>query len=144
MADKQIYYIPIDGSLIEVEEPVYRAYYKMQRRERYLEERDRDNGVLSYNALDDGGILGEAVFEDPALGSMEDLALAKELVDQLHRCIAMLPRSEWELIKAIYFDGSTEKEYASQTRMSQSAVSRKRKKILSKMKMLLNLLGSFG
>lgn len=143
MADKQIYYIPIDGSLIEVEESVYRAYYKMDRRERYLEERDRNNGVLSYNALDDGGILGEAVFEDPAVGSMEDLALAKELIDQLHRCIAMLPKSERELIKAIYFDGATEKEFASKVQMSQAAVSKKRKKILSKMKMLLNLLGSF-
>ncbi len=128
MADKQSYYIPIDGTLVEVEESVYRAYYKMKRRERYLEERDRDNGVLSYNALDDGGILGEAAFEDPAVGSMEDLALAKELIGQLHRCIAMLSKAERELIKAIYFDGSTEKEYASQTRMSQSAVSRKRKK----------------
>lgn len=143
MADKQIYYIPIDGSLIEVEESVYRAYYKMKRRERDLEERDRDNGVLSYNALDDGGILGEAAFEDPAVGSMEDLALAKELIDQLHRCIAMLPKAERELIKAIYFEGSTEKEYASKAKMSQAAVSKKRKKILSKMKMLLNLLGSF-
>lgn len=51
MADKEKYFIPIEGKLIEVEENVYLAYYKMDRRERYLEERDKDNGVVSYNAI---------------------------------------------------------------------------------------------
>lgn len=33
MADKEKYFIPIEGKLIEVEENVYVAYYKMDRRE---------------------------------------------------------------------------------------------------------------
>ena len=41
MADKENYYIPVEGKLIEVEEPVYTEYYRMSRRERYLEERIR-------------------------------------------------------------------------------------------------------
>ena len=56
MADKEKYFIPIDGELIEVEKNVYVAYYKMNRRERYLEERDKDNGVVSYNTIDSQGI----------------------------------------------------------------------------------------
>ena len=56
MADKEKFFIPIEGKLIEVEENVYIAYYKMGRRERYLEERDQANGVLSYDALDHDGI----------------------------------------------------------------------------------------
>ena len=50
MADKEKYFIPIEGKLVEVEENVYATYYKMGRRERYLEERDKNNGVLSYDA----------------------------------------------------------------------------------------------
>ena len=57
MADKEKFFIPIEGKLIEVEENVYIAYYKMGRRERYLEERDQDNGVLSYDALDQNGMV---------------------------------------------------------------------------------------
>lgn len=143
MADKEKYFIPIEGKLIEVEENVYAAYYKMGRRERYLEERDKVNGVLSYDALDSSGLVGEEMFQDPKISSLEDLALTKELSERLCRCIALLPRAERELIQAIYFEGMSDREYAKQIKKSQPAVSNKHKKILSKLKMLLNIMGSF-
>ena len=144
MADKSKYYIPVEGKLIEVEENVYVAYYKMGRRERYIEERDMENGVVSYNVLDSESRAGEMILREGSAPSMEDLALANELRDQLHRCIAALPRAERELIHAIYFEGMTEAEYAPRAKLTQSGVSRRRKKTLSKLKKLLNLLGSFG
>ena len=143
MADKKKYFIPIEGNLIEVEENVYIAYYKMGRRERYLEERDKDNGVLSYDALDQNGMVGQEMFEDPTTCSLEDMALAKELSKQLHRCINMLPKAERELIQAIYFEGMNDTEYAKRIRRSQQIVSYNHKKILSKMKMLMKFLTSF-
>ena len=142
MADKENYYIPVDGKLIEVEETVYAAYYKMSRRERYLEERDKENGLLSYDALDQNGILGQEMFEDLEAGTLEDRALARELVDQLHRCIELLPKAERELINAIYFRGMSDREYAAKLGKSQPAVSRKHKKALQKLKMLLNFMES--
>ena len=144
MADKSKHYIPVEGKLIEVEENVYVAYYKMGRRERYIEERDLENGVVSYNVLDSENRAGEMILREASTPSMEDLALANELQDQLHRCIAALPRAERDLIHAIYFEGMTEAEYAPRAKLTQSGVSRKRKKTLSKLKKLLNLLGSFG
>ena len=143
MADKEKYFIPIDGKLIEVEENVYIAYYKMGRRERYLEERDKENCVLSYDALDREGMVGQEIFQDPGTHSLEDIALAKELIDQLHRSLDLLPRAERELIKAIYFDGLNDSEYARRTRVSQSGVSRKHKKILSKLRILMKFLTCF-
>ena len=144
MADKEKYFIPIEGKMIEVEENVYVAYYKMDRRERYLEERDRDNGVVSYNTIDSQGIDGESGLQDVVTETMETIALANELRNQLHRCIAVLPRAERELIHAIYFEGMTEAEYASKANMTQSGISRRRKKTLSKLKKLLNIMGSIG
>jgi len=41
----------------------------MGRRERYLEERDKENGVLSYDALDQNGMVGPEIFDDPILRS---------------------------------------------------------------------------
>ena len=87
MADKEKYFIPIEGKLIEVDENVYVAYYKMGRRERYLEERDKANNVYSYDALDKDGMKGEEMFQDPAMESLDDLALSKELLMQLQRVI---------------------------------------------------------
>ena len=144
MADKEKYFIPIEGKLIEVEKNVYVAYYKMDRRERYLEERDKDNGVVSYNTIDSQGIDGKSGLQDVVTETMEAIALANELRNQLHRCIAALPRAERELIHAIYFEGMTEAEYASKANMTQSGFSRRRKKTLSKLKKLLNIMGSIG
>lgn len=143
MADKEKYFIPIEGKLIEVEKNVYLAYYKMDRRERYIEEKDREHGVVSYHAIKGSGIDGEAGLMDTQTESMEDLTLANELQNQLHRCIAALPRAERELIHAIYFEGLTEDAYAQKAKLTQSGVSRKRKKTLSKLKMFLDIMGSF-
>lgn len=143
MADKEKYFISIEGKLIEVEENVYIAYYKMGRRERYLEERDKENGVLSYDAMDQNGMVGLEMFEDPAIRSLEDMALAKELVEQLHCCIDMLPKAERELIQAIYFDGMTVKEYSKSINRTQPAVSYRHKKILSKLRLFMKFLTSF-
>lgn len=134
MADKEKYYIPIGGTRIEVEKAVYEAYYKMSRRERYMEERDESNGVVSYHAMEANGIDGEAGLRDMSTDSLETVAMAKELHEQLHRCIAALPKAERELIHAIYFDGMTETKYSQKVKLSQSGISRRRKKTLSKLK----------
>ena len=138
MADKEKHYIPIEGKLIEVEENVYIAYYKMGRRERYLVERDQKNGLLSYDALDQDGIVGQEMMNDLEADSLEDLVLAKELKSQLHRCIEILSKSERELIQAIYFDGMSDTEYSKRIRKSQQTVRYRRKKVLSKLKRLMN------
>lgn len=138
MADKKQFFIPIEGKLIEVEENVYLAYYKMGRRERYLVERDQKNGVLSYDALDQDGIIGQEMMNDPEADSLEELVMAKELKSKLHLCIEILSKSERELIQAIYFDGMSDTEYSKRIRKSQQTVSYRRKKVLSKLKRLMN------
>ena len=138
MADKKQFFIPIEGKLIEVEEKVYIAYYKMGRRERYLVERDQKNGVLSYDALDQDGIVGQEMMNDPEADSLEELVMAKELKSKLHLCIEILSKSERELIQAIYFDGMSDSEYSKRINKTQQTVSYRRKKVLSKLKRLMN------
>lgn len=77
---------------------------------------------------------------DLIANSPEDQLLANELVAQLHRCMEFLPRAERQLIEAIYFDGKSETEYAAELKMSQPGISRRRKKILSKLRKLLEVL----
>ncbi len=61
----------------------------------------------------------------------------------LHRAIESLPRAERELIQAIYFQGMTEREYARHVGMSQTGVSHRLRKTLSKIRILMNIIECF-
>ena len=111
MADKQKYFIRLHGTKIEVSEDVYYAYFQMARQERTQDEKLQRNHVVSYDAMDNEGMVGAEAFEDLEAPSME------------------------ELIRAIYFEGMTEKEYAKWTGMSQTGISYRRRSILSKLKL---------
>ena len=111
MADKQKYFIRLHGKEIEVSEDVYYAYFQMERQERTQDEKLQRNHVVSYDAMDNEGMVGAEAFEDLEAPSME------------------------ELIRAIYFEGMTEKEYAKWTGMSQTGISYRRRSILSKLKL---------
>ena len=143
MADKEKYMIKIQGRLIEVSEDVYYAYFHMERQERTQEEKHQRNDVFSYDALDDGEIVGAENIADMSTPSLEEQAITKEMHERLHHAVAALPRSERELIRAIYFEGKTEREYAKQQGCSQNKVFKRRVKILSKLKMFLDFMGSF-
>ena len=143
MADKEKYLIKIQGKLIEVSEDVYYAYFHMERQERTQEEKKQRNEVMSYDALDDGETLGMENIADMSSPSMEEQAIAKEMYERLHHAVEALPRSERELIRAIYFEGKTEREYAKQQGCSQNKIFKQRVKTLSKLKMFLDFIGSF-
>ena len=143
MADKEKYLIKIQGKLIEVSEDVYYAYFRMERQERWQEEKKQEHDVLSYDALDNGEMVGAESVPDLTTPSMEELAIVKDLNDRLHHAVAALPRAERELIRAIYVEGQTEREYAKQHGCSQNKVFKQRRKILSKLKLFLDIMGSF-
>ena len=58
MADKEKYMIKIQGNLIEVSEDVYYAYFRMERQERWQEEKKQWHVVVSYAALGNGETVG--------------------------------------------------------------------------------------
>ena len=143
MADKEKYMIKIQGRLIEVSEDVYYAYFRMERHERWQEEKKQEHEVVSYDALDNGETVGAEAVPDLTSPSMEDLTIAKELNNRLHHAVEALPKAERELIRAIYFEGETEADYGKRTGMSQTGISYRRRKILSKLKLFLDIMGSF-
>ena len=74
---------------------------------------------------------------------MEDLAIAKELNERLHHIVAALPKAERELIQAIYFEDMPASDYANRIGLTHRGVNKQRKRILSKLRMLLDIMGSF-
>ncbi len=143
MTDRDQYIIKVQGKLIEVTPDVYYAYFQMRRQEQGQEEKKQRNDVVSYDALDEEETSGMEAMPDLISPSMEELAITQDIYDQLHRAIDALPRSERELIQAIYFDKKTEKMYADETGKSQTGVSYQLRRTLSKMRMFLDFTGSF-
>ena len=143
MADKEKYMIKVGGKLVEVTPDVYYAYFRMERQERWQEEKQQGHAVMSYDALDDGETVGVEVVPDLTTPSMEEAVMTREIHEKLHRALDALPKAERELIQAIYFDGFTEKEYAVSSGLSQQGVSYRLRKILSKLRIFMNFLGSF-
>ena len=143
MADKEKYMIKIQGDLIEVSEDVYYAYFRMERQERWQEEKKQVHDVLSYDALDNEEIVGAEMIPDLTSPSLEENVISRELKDRLHHAVEALPRGERELIHAIYFEGKSEREYAKQQGCSQNKIYKRRIKILSKLRMFLDIMGSF-
>lgn len=143
MADKEKYMIKVEGKLVEVTPDVYYAYFRMERQERWQEEKQQGHAVVSYDALDDGETVGVEVVPDLTTPSMEEAVMTREIHEKLHRAVEDLPKTERELIHAIYFDGMTTREYAKLSGLSQTGVSYRLRKILSKLKSFMNFMGSF-
>ena len=68
--------------------------------------------------------------------SAENEALAPELSDsaELRRCLGKLPKSDRDLVSALYYKGMTQEQYAAKTGISQQKVSRELKRILAEIK----------
>lgn len=143
MADKERYVIKVEGKLVEVSPEVYYAYFRMDRQERGQEEKKQRNAVVSYDALDTEEMTGADAIPDLIVPSLEQQIMTREIYDALRRAVEALPKAERELIKAIYFEGMTEANYAKVSGMSQTGVSYRLRKILSKLKLLLDIMGSF-
>ena len=143
MADKEKYMIKVEGKLVEVTPDVYYAYFRMERQERGQEEKKKRNEVMSYDALDDGDMVCMGNIADLTSPSVEEAAMTREIHEKLHYAVDALPKAERELIRAIYFDGLTTREYAKLSGISQTGVSYRLRKILSKLKSFMNFMASF-
>ena len=142
MADKEKYVIKIQGKLIEVTPDVYYAYFRMERQERWQEEKKQEHEVFSYDALDNGDTVGAEAIPDMASPSLEELAIARELRDRLRHAVEALPKAERELIQAIYYENISVRDYAHRIGLTHRGVNKQRKRILSKLKLFLDIMGS--
>lgn len=135
MAGKPKYYIKIHKELVEVTQDVYLEYYRAARREQAQKEKERKHRVLSYDALDAEGRLGNEMLSHSA--DTQDLVAAHIMYERLHQCLALLPSSERELLFAIYFDELSEHELHAKSGVPQTTISYRKRKALAHLKKLL-------
>ncbi len=134
---EQKYAIVIKKERVEVTEEIYKNYYKLMERERYLDKLAEKKHV-SIEACQENGIQVEYIISRTE-ESIEDSIIRRELLDKLARCLKMLPEQERLLIYALYFDNKTETMLAEEWKINQSNISRRKAKILCKLKKLLEI-----
>ncbi len=139
MAEEKKYYIRVPEALVEVSEEVYRAYHQERRRGNTVNEKDRRNGLTSYDELDTEELTGQEMIPDRNAVSVEDMAISSILLDKLRHCLPLLGDSDRELIFSLFYCGLSEREYAEILGLSQNAVNKRRHKILTKLRRMMKI-----
>ena len=137
MAENQKYILMIDGAPVEVNREIYIEYHRMDRRDRYLEERDLAHGKTLYSNLDTVELLGEEMIPDSNAVNPEDAAIACILHEKLHQCLDLLSEGDRQLIDALYFQDKSERDYAKKVGISQKGVNKRRHAALAKLKIFM-------
>ena len=139
--DKFIY---IGKEKVAVSEEIYKEYYKMGRRERYMEKDikvgridvDPEAEAVDFIPSKEDSInrlmeLGSD-FEDDQM--IEDILCDKATLLILQEAMAELNEKEQELIQALYYKDLTVREVAKEENVSHVAVVKRHKKVLDKLK----------
>lgn len=136
--------IKIGKVSVPVCEEIYKEYYKMKRRQRYLEEDvkvgssivDPETGEVSYKPNKEDSIerlmdKGQDFAGDQLV---EDLVVDKAMLRILQEAMKELDRKERELINDLFYEELTVREVAKKENISHVAVMKRRDKVLGKLR----------
>lgn len=129
--------IRIGGEAVEVSDDVFKAYSRTDRRERYEE---GDKASKKPVVLDASGMESAFAQEGLYAPGAEDAFMKSELSKSLHAALDALKPEDRALIEAVY-GGMSERKYARSVDKSQSAVRKRRQRILRDLKQALEEAG---
>jgi RNA polymerase sigma factor (sigma-70 family) len=69
--------------------------------------------------------------------SVEDTAVKTVMIEKMLECLTLLTPTERELVTALFFEGKSERQLAKQSGVPQRTINDRKKKILGKLKNLL-------
>ncbi|WP_021171309.1 Sigma-70, region 4 [Sporomusa ovata DSM 2662] len=136
--------IKIGKELVSVSEEIYREYYQMARRERYMVNDikvgrtnvDAKNGKVTFTPSKEDSIerLMEQGTDFTYDQVVEDIICDKAMLLILREALAELNREEQELIHDLYYKELTVREIGIQEKVSHMAIVKRHMRILDKLK----------
>lgn len=129
------YHIKLNGELIPVSEEIYRTYKQPQWREKKRANVRRKREVSLDAMLENG----DAIQFDLGQAFIDELVADKLLLDELLEALTKLNIEERALIDELFFKGKSERQIAESVNISHQAIHKKKKRILAKLKNLLDL-----
>ena len=132
------HFLPLHGMLMEVSEDAYKAFYRAQRRQKYLNERSNDNGDFSYDMLTTDDFNGEDILID-TISDTAGQAETNVWVDKLRKAITLLSANEQRLLHQLFYQRLSERNVAEMYGVSQVAIHKQKARTLAKLKKLLKI-----
>ena len=129
-------FIPVQGCLLEVVREQYLDFYRDKERWRYLQKLDTKNSLVSLDGFTDSGENTLDFLADEAVDIAETVVNAW-MVDRLKAALLLLSDSEMALVKAIFFEGLSEREVGLRLSVTQSVVNKRKAKILMKLRKII-------
>lgn len=131
-------FLPLHGMLMEVSENDYKAFYKEQRRQKYLLEQSVENQDISMDMLATDEFKGKEILTDASMNVAEQV-VEKILLDKLKTALPLLDAEEQELLRLHFFQEIPQTELGRMYGVNQSNISRRINKILKKLKNLMGI-----
>lgn len=148
MAERDKYYIALEGQTFEVSRELYEAYYKGRRKEKYFahdlkEEHtrvDKKTGKSivipsredSYERL----LEVEKQFAEET-ENVEDIAVRAVMLEKLNEALHTLTEEETDIIYALFYQETSEADLAKQLGIPRTTLRSRKDKILEKLKKML-------
>lgn len=136
--DLKRYFIPVDGKYYETTKEVYEVYYQMDRRERYLEERDLNKGVINFCDIDNEDYSAEEILSDKDT-DIEEEVINSVLIKTVLEAMSLLSEEEKWLIQELFFCGKSERELTRNTGIPRKTSNYRKEKALSKIRKFIKI-----
>jgi len=136
MDNEKKFYLRVGQNVEEVSEEIYKEYYKMRRRERYLEERDLAHGQFLYSQFDNvyEDILGEELFKDSTKEDVCDSVVTKVMIEKLRKSLKLLNDEELELIIDLFYKEKSQRQLSREIGIPLMTINSRKDCILKKLK----------
>lgn len=144
-ASERDFYLHLDGKRVKVSREVYAEYYRGKRKERYfMEDLKRERISVNQEERTVSFISGREDSYERLLDLDQQFAAPGELLEDevlrtvlLDNALKALTSEERELIWELFYLGKTERQASEALNMAKSTLRRQRKRILDKLKRLL-------
>ena len=126
----------VDDVLLEVSKKEYEIIEYEEQRQKYLDRVARKVNLISYdNETEEGAILKD-IISNP-IDNVEASFERKIEIEKLRNALTQLNEEEYKLIKALFFENKTLREYAEKIGISHVAIQLRKQKILKKLEKFL-------
>lgn len=129
-------FIPVQGMLIEVCPTEYRDFYREIEKNKYYKKQERKVEIFSYDGLADEEFDGIDIIDDKNTNIEFEIERKIE-VEQLQQALLELNEDEYTLIKKLFYEEKSLREYAKTLGIPFATVQSRKRAIIKKLKKIL-------
>lgn len=131
-------FIQVDDKLLEVSQREYETFNKEEQRIKYIARADKKLQIISYDKEDENGTVLINTIKDTSCDIENEIERMIE-IEQLKKALLQLSNEEYELIKALFYEEETVREYAERKGIPFTTIQSRKNKIIEKLKNILKI-----